>query len=142
VISAADKILTTFGPDKGYVYAPDNGLIIASTSVVAHDMVSLAWLLENRQAIPQSQKDDFMDTSKIAPRFANHIVTSWLGGWGAAIASETLTKNMLKTIWDDRVIARACQVFGGVPGVALEPVNSSLPELLRQRLGVMIAPPA
>ncbi len=126
VISAADKILTTFGPDKGYVFEPDNGLIIASLSVVAHDMVSLAWLLENRRSIPESQKDDFLDTSTVAPRFANHIVTSWLGGWGPAIASETLTKNELKTIWDDRVITRACEVFGGVPGITLEPVNSAL----------------
>ncbi len=142
VISAADKILTTFGPDKGYVYEPDKGLIIASASVVAHDMVSLAWLLENRRSIPESQKDDFLDTSTVAPRFANHFVTSWLGGWGPAIASETLTKNELKTIWDDRVITRACEVFGGVPGISLEPVNSALPELLKQRLGGMIILPA
>ena len=142
VISAADKILTTFGPDKGYVFEPDNGLIIASLSVVAHDMVSLAWLLENRSSIPESEKDDFLDTSTVAPRFVNHIVTSWLGGWAPAIASETLTKNELKTIWDDRVITRACEVFGGVPGITLEPVNSALPELLKQRLGGMIALPA
>ena len=45
VISAADKILTTYGPDKGYVSQPETGMIIASRSVVAHDMVSLAWLL-------------------------------------------------------------------------------------------------
>ena len=142
VISAADKILTTFGPDKGYVFEPDNGLIIASLSVVAHDMVSLAWLLKNRRSIPESEKDDFLDTSTVAPRFVNHIVTSWLGGWAPAIASETLTKNELKTIWDDRVITRACEVFGGVPGITLEPVNSALPELLKQRLGGMIALPA
>lgn len=142
VISAADKILTTFGPDKGYVFEPDNGLIIASLSVVAHDMVSLAWLLKNRRSIPESEKDDFLDTSTVASRFANHIVTSWLGGWAPAIASETLTKNELKTIWDDRVITRACEVFGGVPGITLEPVNSALPELLKQRLGGMIALPA
>lgn len=142
VISAADKILTTFGPDKGYVFEPDNGLIIASPSVVAHDMVSLAWLLKNRSSIPESEKDDFLDTSTVAPRFVNHIVTSWLGGWAPAIASETLTKNELKTIWDDRVITRACEVFGGVPGITLEPVNSALPELLKQRLGGMIALPA
>jgi uncharacterized protein (DUF362 family) len=141
VISAADKILTTFGPDKGYVFEPDNGLIIASPSVVAHDMVSLAWLLENRRSIPESQKDDFLDTSTVAPRFANHLVTSWLGGWGPALASETLTKNELKTIWDDRVIIRACEVFGGVPGIALETVNNALPEPLKQRLGGMIALP-
>ena len=82
VISAADKLLTTFGPDKGYVFEPDNGLIIASGSVVAHDMVSLAWLLENRRIIPASERDGFIDTSKVVPMIANHMVTSWLGGWG------------------------------------------------------------
>ena len=44
VLSAADKILTTYGPDKGYVFQPETGLVIASESVVAHDMVTLAWL--------------------------------------------------------------------------------------------------
>ena len=82
VISAANKLLTTFGPDKGYVFEPDNGLIIASGSVVAHDMVSLAWLLENRRIIPASERDGFIDTSKVVPMIANHMVTSWLGGWG------------------------------------------------------------
>jgi len=142
VLSAADKILTTFGPDKGYVFAPETGVIIASQSVVAHDMVSLAWLLDNRRTIPDSQRDDFMDTSKLAPRFANHIVVSWLGGWGPALASETLTKNDLKTIWDDRVITHACEVFGGVPGIVLDPVNKALPEDLKKRLGQMTTFPA
>ncbi|MCK9364032.1 MAG: DUF362 domain-containing protein [Syntrophales bacterium] len=56
VISAADKILTTFGPDKGHVHQPPTGLVIASESVVAHDMVSLAWLMENRRNIPADKK--------------------------------------------------------------------------------------
>jgi hypothetical protein len=105
-------------------------------------MVSLAWLLENRRSIPAPQMDDFMDTSTVASRFANHIVISWLSGWGPAIASETLTKNDLKTIWDDRVITHACEVFGGVPGVILEPANKALPEDLKTQLGIMTAYPA
>jgi uncharacterized protein (DUF362 family) len=142
VVSAADKILTTFGPDKGYVFQPENGLVIASESVVAHDMVSLAWLLENRRNIPESEKDDFLDTSKVASRFANHIVISWLGGWGPALASETLTKNDLGTIWDDRVLTHAYEVFGGVPGVLLETAGTALPEELKKRLGEMTTLPA
>ncbi|MBA3030707.1 MAG: DUF362 domain-containing protein [Desulfobacteraceae bacterium] len=63
VISAANKILTTFGPDDGYVHEPEIGLIIASPSVVAHDMVSLAWLLENRLYMPAAEKDRFVDNS-------------------------------------------------------------------------------
>lgn len=142
VISAADKLLTTVGPDKGYVFEPDNGLIIASGSVVAHDMVSLAWLLENRRIIPASKRDGFIDESKLVPMIANHIVTSWLGGWGPALASETLTKNSLNTIWDDRVLTHSYEIFGGVPAILLESANSEVPEALKNRLGSMTALPA
>ena len=142
VISAADRLLATFGPDKGYVYEPDNGLIIASESVVAHDMVSLAWLLENRRMIPASERDGFIDTNRMVPRIVNHVVTHWLGGWGPAMASETLRKNSLSTIWDDRVLNHGYSIFGGVPAVILEPANSALPEDLKNRLGRMTALPA
>jgi uncharacterized protein (DUF362 family) len=141
VISAADKLLTTYGPDKGYVFEPDHGLIIASDSVVAHDMVSLAWLLENRSIIPVSERDVFIDTSKVVPRLANHMVTSWLGGWGSALASETLTKNSLNTIWDDRVLTHSYDIFGGVPVILLEAANSALPEALMNRIHRMTAFP-
>ena len=137
VISAADKLLTTYGPDKGYVFEPDHGLIICSDSVVAHDMVSLAWLLENRNIIPASERDGFMDTSNIVPKLANHMVTSWLGGWGVALASETMTKNSINTIWDDRILTRSYDLFGGVPTILLDSVNKALPEALINRLGKM-----
>ncbi|MCE5274366.1 MAG: DUF362 domain-containing protein, partial [Deltaproteobacteria bacterium] len=142
VVTAADRVLTTFGPDKGYVFEPETGLVIASESVVAHDMVALAWLLENRCTMPEPHKKDLLDISTVVPRFANHLVTFWLGGWGPARDSETLVKNDLKTIWDDRVLTRACEVFGGAPGIALQSVDGSLPEDLRTRLGEMTALPA
>jgi uncharacterized protein (DUF362 family) len=137
VLSAADKILTVFGPDDGYVFEPGNGLVIASQSVVAHDMVSLAWLLENRSHIPQSEKHDFRDNSQLFARLGNHAVVSWLSGWGTALASETLTKDDLNNIWDDRVLIHACEVFGGVPAIILEPANKEFPEDLKTRLGMM-----
>lgn len=139
VLSTADKILTVFGPDEGYVFEPDNGLVIASQSIVAHDMVSLAWLLENRSRIPQSEKHDFRDNSQLVARLGNHAVVSWLSGWGTALASETLTKNDLNNIWDDRILIHACEVFGGVPGIILEPANKEFPEDLKTRLGMMTA---
>jgi uncharacterized protein (DUF362 family) len=142
VISAADQLLTTYGPDKGYVFEPDRGLIIASGSVVAHDMISLAWLLENRSMIPASERDGFIDTSKVVPRIANHILNVWLGGWGTALASETMTKNSLNTIWDDRVLTRSYDIFGGVPSILLVSANSAVPETLKKHLGRMTAFPA
>lgn len=142
VISAADRLLATYGPDKGYIFEPDCGLVIASGSVLAHDMVSLAWLLENRGLIPVSERDGFFDTNTVIPRIANHILVGWLGGWAEALASETMTKNRLNTIWDDRVITHGCDLFGGVPSLLLVSVSDALPEALKNRLGKMTALPA
>ena len=134
VLSAADKILTTFGPDEGHVFQPENGLVIASESVVAHDMVSLAWLSENRRNIPTSGKEWFKDNSQWVARIANHYIVSKLGGWGPTLTSEKLTKNDIKVIWDDRVLNHAYQVFGVMPKVILETANNAIPEDLKKRL--------
>jgi len=141
VLSAADKILTTYGPDKGYVFQPESGLVIASASVVAHDMVLLAWLLQNRRNIPPSKKDWFNDPygSQLIVNSANkYYVVRKLGGWGPAFASEELTRNNINTIWDDRVLNRAYQVFGGVPKVILRAANTAVPEDLRNRISEMV----
>lgn len=141
VISAADKILATFGPDTGYVHQPKTGLIIASESVVAHDMVSLAWLLENRHHIPEDKQDEFIDTSPLVARLANNFVVGKLGGWKPAIASDTLIKNDLQTIWDDRVLNYAYRIFGGVPKLTIAAANSKLPAQLKKLLCEMTMVP-
>ena len=134
VLSAADKIITTFGPDEGHVFQPENGLVIASESVVAHDMVSLAWLLENRHNFSTSGKEWFKDNSQWVARIGNHYVVSKLGGWGPTLTSEKLTKNDINAIWDDRVLNHAYQVFGVMPKVILEAANNAMPEDLKKRL--------
>jgi uncharacterized protein (DUF362 family) len=142
VITAADKVLTTFGPDKGYVFQPENGLVIASESVVAHDMVSLAWLLENRKNMPDSEKDGFMDTSQMVVRMGNRYVVSMLGGIGQSLVSETMIKDEMGAVWDCRILGRAYEIFGGVPDVVIKPANSTLPDNLKKRLANMISIPA
>ena len=144
VISAADKILTTYGPDKGLIVEPEMGLIMASESVVAHDMVSLAWLLENRLTVPSSEKEGLKDpySSQLIVSAGNHWVVSKLGGFGPAFDSERLTRNDINTIWDDRVLNRAYQIFGSRPTVALEPANDAVPQALKKRLAECTTPPA
>jgi len=115
--------------------------VIASESVVAHDMVSLAWLLENRRIMPASEKDGFMDTSSIVPRVGNHMVVNWLGGLRQALASEAFVKEPLATVWDDPVLDRAFDLFGGVPEVVLEAADDAVPEELKLRLGQMTTAP-
>ncbi len=138
ILSAADKILTTFGPDDGYVHQPEIGLVIASESVIAHDMVSLAWLLENRRRIPVEKQDGFMDHSPLVASMANDWVVFKLGGLKAAIASDKLIKNDIKTVWDDRVLNHAYPIFGGTPKVAIQAANGMLPDELKKSLTEMI----
>jgi uncharacterized protein (DUF362 family) len=137
VVSAADKILATFGPDQGYVHEPETGLVIASESVVAHDMVSLAWLLENRRHIPDSNKDGFLDNNPMVARMANYWVVGKLGGMKPVMVSDKLIKNDLESIWDDRVLNHAYRIFSAVPDLIISTTNRILPEDVIRRLGEM-----
>ena len=136
VLTAADKVLATFGPDDGRVCQPEVGLVIASGSVVAHDMISLAWLIENRREMT-FPRDSFRDKSQLLARFANRAVVGLLSNWKTALTSETLTKNDLRSIGDDRVLNQAYRVLGGRPEIVLEAVNDLVPKELQRRLSRM-----
>jgi uncharacterized protein (DUF362 family) len=138
VLSAADKILSTLGPDTGRVIRPETGLVIASESVVAHDMVSLAWLIENRHTHPSSHIVAFIENNRLLARLANRGLVKILSDWKIAFNSESLTKNDLDTIEDDRVLNRAYQVFGGRPPVVIEVANGSVPKDVVERLDEMV----
>jgi len=139
VLSLADKILTTYGPDEGHIVQPATGLVIASESVVAHDMVSLAWLLENRRGLPPSEDKALRDPykSQLFVSIGNHWVVNKLDGLGAALSSERLRRNDINAVWDDRALTHAHRMFGGVPRVVLETANEGIPEDLKIRLGEM-----
>jgi uncharacterized protein (DUF362 family) len=137
VLTSATKLLTTFGPDQGYVSEPETGLVFASTDVVAHDMVSLAWLIESRAGMPRAEREGPIDdpnTSQTFVSFANRVVTGMLGGMGAALSAERLERYDLDAVWDDRILRRAFEVFGGVPRVELLDVNGGVPPSIQQRL--------
>jgi uncharacterized protein (DUF362 family) len=141
VVSAADKILASFGPDEGHIVEPAMGLVVASESVVAHDMVSLAWLLDNRRSLPPSEEAALRDPnrSQLFVSIGNHWVVTKLDGLGAAFSSERLTRHDINSVWDDRVLSHAYRVFGGVPQVVLETANDGVPEDLKTRLLEMTA---
>jgi len=144
VLTGATKILTTFGPDQGYVSEPPTGLVIAGRSVVAHDMVSLAWLLENRRTTPAAERDGMIDdpnTSRLFVNVANHVVTAWLGGVREALRTQWLTRYDLGRIWDDRVLGHAMEISGGVPRVELTPAGNAVPKELQRKLGSEVALP-
>jgi len=142
VVTQADKVLANFGPDQGYVIEPETGLVIASESVVAHDMVSLAWLLETRRALPEDEKKGRRDpyTVQFIVSAANKIVTGFLGGVGQAINAEKLTRNDIETIWDDRVLKRAFQLFGGIPRLNFIDANALVPPDIKHWIAKMTTP--
>jgi len=142
-LTVANKVQATFGPDKGYVVVPDIGLIFASESLVAHDMISLSWLLESRLKVPQEYQKVYQDPyiSQFIVNLANRWVVNLLGGIVQAAGAEKLLRNDLDAIWDDRVLRRAFELFGGVPRLRFIDANSSVPDELRRRLTAMTTIP-
>ena len=138
-LTVADKVQATFGPDKGAVVSPSTGLVMASESLLAHDMVSLAWLLECRRGLPQEEKKGRRDpyTSDFIVNVGNRWVVRLLGGTARAFGAERLARNDLDTIWDDRVLKRAFQIAGGIPTLNLIAANPLLPDDLKGQLAAM-----
>jgi uncharacterized protein (DUF362 family) len=143
VLTIGTKILTTFGPDKGFVVEPETGLVIASENIVAHDMVSLAWLLKNRFGMSEEEEKGSKDPYKkqFIVSTANRVVVKLLGGFGDALGAQKLVRNDLNSIWDDRVLNRAYEVFGGVPKVDLVDIEDSVPRDMKKQLSEMVSKP-
>lgn len=136
VVTSATKVMALFGPDTGRVVEPETGLVFASASPVAHDLVSLSWLLSTRAAIPEGDRARLMDDPNTSPtvvNLANRMVNMWLGGIGKAISAERLEPWPATDVWNDRVMRRAFEVFGGVPPVELVHTDG-VPEPLQQTL--------
>jgi len=145
VLTSGTRVLTTFGPDDGYKLEPDTGIVFASSSAVAHDMLSLAWLLEGRRLTPEGTRTGPLDDPNGWSTFvqvANRVVVAWLGGLGEAMKMQRLERYDMDTIWDDRVLRRAFHGTGGVPRVDLQAVNDGIPPALRERLTKDLTPVA
>lgn len=140
VISDASQMITTLGPDNGFIVKPETGLIIASQDVVAHDMVALAWLLRNRSAMTEEELAEYRDpyTNQFLVQTLNRAVVTRLGGAKHVLGSEKLTRNDLDSIWDDRVLNRAYEIFGGIPQLSLLNVNDTVPNDILLALKEMV----
>lgn len=144
VLTSARQSLIAGGPDSGYVDTHKRGMVFASTSLVAHDMVSLAWLLESRRHVAQSlitglRADPYRSSTTVS--ILNRVVTSLLGGWGEAIKAEPLARHDIHSIWDDRVLRRAFEIEGGIPPVKLVQGESALGEAATHALESALASP-
>ena len=48
-VCSGRKVLSNLGPDDGHVSEPDHGLVFASEDLLAHELLSYAWLQWNRE---------------------------------------------------------------------------------------------
>ncbi len=144
VITAADKVLATLGPDLGHVFAPQQGLVIASRSMIAHDLVSLAWLMMHWRKAPWLNKQALTDpsSSQFVSNMANRVVAGILGGWKYSFSAEKMEHSPLPDIWRDRTLLRACELMGGIPEVSLQPTQASISPQRLAELSSMVAFPA
>jgi hypothetical protein len=106
-------------------------------------MISLAWLLDSRLKVPADQQKMYQDPykSQFIVNMANRWVVNLLGGLAQAAGAEKLLRNDLRAIWDDRVLRRAFEIFGGVPRLRLIETNSGVPTELMRRLTAMTTIP-
>jgi len=101
-------------------------------------------LLENRRMTPEDKKDGILEDPNQSPFFvsmANRVVNNFLGGWGEAFTADALDPWRLETVWDDKVLRRAFDVFGGVPPLTLVDANDVVPGTILSSLHKDTRPP-
>jgi uncharacterized protein (DUF362 family) len=129
VLTVATKVQTTFGPDHGFATEPNPGLVFGSASLLAHDMVSLGWLLWNREyATPQNQITWYRDPYLTYPGIINRLFVGRTWGVRQLFKSETYSSVPIASVRTDPVISRAATTWGGVPRLRLENVGAKLDE--------------
>jgi uncharacterized protein (DUF362 family) len=136
-LSVAHRVLTTFGPDRGYVATPSSGLVIASTDLPAHDTAATAWYLwSHRHATPEEEKardPKRFPAATLNQRFVGHT-------WGeeAGAATGQLPRPELARAKDDLTIARAAELWGGFPDIRWRTAHGEVPAAIVDELTTLV----
>jgi uncharacterized protein (DUF362 family) len=79
VVSSGRMIPTLIGPDAGPVATPDHGLYMASTDLLAHDLLAYAWLKWAREFMtsPEEQAKDGLLMKNPTTRNNAFLKNSW-----------------------------------------------------------------
>jgi uncharacterized protein (DUF362 family) len=141
-LTVATRVLTTKGPDEGYVAEPDTGLVFGSESLLAHDMTALGWLMWNREhATPEDEFSSLNDPYTWIPSTLNRGFVFYKWGLGNWYNSESYDPVPITSAATDPVICRAAELWGGFPEVAMEDVTGNLPVDIQQYLDRKAAVP-
>lgn len=132
-LSVATKVLATKGPDSGFVAEPDPGLIFASESLLAHDMVAASWLLWNREfTTPRDIVSVFSDPYIGSPSTLNRFFVGMMWGLDDWAEYKHYHAPPIVSAVSDPTILSAARFFGGMPRLELETVSGDLPDNIRK----------
>jgi uncharacterized protein (DUF362 family) len=135
VLSVGTRVQTTFGPDTGFAAEPEWGLIFGSESILAHDMVSLGWLLYNREHhTPSDQLIWFRDPYVTFPGMMNRIFVGTIWGLGPFFSAGTYSRVEIRSPSTDPVMSRAAEMWGGFPQAQIVAANGKIPERITRYL--------
>ena len=135
-LTVATKALAAFGPDFGTVAEPDPGLVFASNSLMAHDQVSLSFLLWCRQRFtPTSALGITHDPYQLYPGAMNRAFVGIIWGANEMLHSQTYDPIAFRTVWDDPVLRRAAEIEDGAPVVEMQVMNQSVNERVQKQIG-------
>src|SRR5437867_2577790 len=125
VVTDATAVQTTFGPDFGYVARPAAGLVLASTDLLAHDLVAHRWLAWTRaEATHGASAHWLLDGVYRQASLANRCLVQLVWGPGEAARTKSLAAPRVRRPLDDPALAHACRARGGAPeSLALEWVD-------------------
>jgi uncharacterized protein (DUF362 family) len=127
VLTVATKVQTTFGPDRGFAAEPDPGLVFASESLLAHDMVSLGWLLWNRKnTTPGDKLTWYRDPYQNHPGIINRLFVGRMWGMRQLFRSGTYKSVPFHSASTHRLISQAATFWGGMPRLDLEDIDAGL----------------
>lgn len=127
VVTDATAVQTTFGPDWGYVARPAAGLVLATTDLVAHDVVAHRWLAWTRaEATHAASPHWLLDRVYRQASVANRVFVTSVWGRDEGARTRRLSAPRVHVPLDDPALAAACRARGGVPeALALEWVDGT-----------------
>jgi uncharacterized protein (DUF362 family) len=141
VLSVGTRVQTSFGPDSGHVATPEVGLVVASESLVDHDVASCAYLLEvSDEATPWRAR--MLDPYPWLSSVLNRTFVAYIWGAGQFGEVESYDAPRLQSPWSCRVLTRGCEIFGRPERLAVDTVDDSVPAALLQALTRRAAYPA
>jgi len=132
-LSVADRVLSTYGPDKGHVTEPEPGLVLASDNLMAHDAAATAWYLWNYEN-ETSALARLKDPRKLpATRINKYVVKT---GWGKEEAkkAQDFPEVNIGKVPTDATLSAAAALQGGLPKIAWRPDTGKIPPGLPDEL--------